>query len=736
MSAEETLRSNEKAALSNNQIISSVTGLKSKRSGKGKKKLGAAGFITAMIVIFAVFFNSGNFIPSWFSERLIEETDVQYADAVESKTLVFQQALLDGNIPDNTAEKLKMNGVEVGYLKDGNFVETNQADTSLSLKLNDTIITANEFPNEINSNAKLYDAFNGATYSRAAYYYDKSAQTVFRKLGVSRNNYAGEESFEEVMTKVVGEGSNIDVNSVGLYEKKDERTGETYYVYDEVGSNAGSSSSAEAFVNNVRDKSLATDSSQATLNAATSLNTADTISKEQKSSLFFVAFMENISKMKAGLGNESKINEAMNYLYKSEKTEVVDVKTGEVVEVEGSMLESHSLYAVLSGEKIDASKVENYSSDRILKTVENQLGTSSSNGAVQDTVASSSRGIKGSIGRLINWGETALMDVLSKITPTVKSSLVNNGFDDIKGVAGGELLVEGAVNVGKELAKASGATAGDETAVKSYAKLNNSILALEAEVDRMNRSPFDITSKNTFLGSIVYKLAVSSMKAGSILQNMATFLRTAAYSFGQLLPVTYAEDNAEAFLTNFGNCETLGTIGAVGSVGCSMIATFDTTTLDNIYNDAGFISFVEENTVLNNGVRTIKNNSTLANFIIYNDERVTPVGVTDGGILEAASNGSGSVSFVTNILGMVKRFLGANANKKRLASGAAFLNSSSNSDWETYKYAQRYVSLARAQESLRQYDGNKTAYSEIRFFEGTENPVIAFIEYYNSIANN
>ena len=85
---------------------------------------------------------------------------------------------------------------------------------------------------------------------------------------------------------------------------------------------------------------------------------------------------------------------------------------------------------------------------------------------------------------------------------------------------------------------------------------------------------------------------------------------------------------------------------------------------------------------------------------------------------------------------MIKTFLGANTSAKRVASGEAFLNSSSNSDWETYKYAQRYVSLARAQESLRQYDGNKTAYSNIRFFEGTENPVIAFIEYHNSIANN
>ena len=735
MSAEEALRSNEKSALENNQIISHVTGQKTYASSNKMKKGGlAAAFITAVIVVFTAFFSSGNLIPSAISERLIEETDVQYADAVESKALVFQQALYDGNLPENTVAKLKTNNVEVGYVKDGEFVEANQIQGSLSLKIDDKVVSAGEFTEEINKNAKLYEAFNGATYSRAAYYYDKSAQNVFRRLGISRNNYSGDESFEEVMTKVLGEGSDIDVESVGLYEKKNEQTGESYYEYGGVGEDAYSSN-AEIFVNNVTEKTMAADSSQATLDAASSLNTADTISKEQKSSLFFVAFMENISKMKAGLGNESKINDAMNYLYKNEESEVVDVKTGEVVKVKGSMLESHSLYSVLSGEKVSIDKVENYSSDRILKTVENQLGTSGASGAIEQTVASSGRGIRGAIGRLISWGESALSSVLSRITPTVKNSLVDNGFSNTKGIAGGELLVSGAVNVGKELAKASGATAGDGEAVKTYARLNNSILALEAEVDRMNRSPFDITSKNTFLGSIVYRLAIASTKTNSFLKNLTNLSKTVAYSFGKLLPVAFADDNEEAFLTNFGNCETLGSVGAVGSAECTMVATFDTTTLGNIYNDEAFIAFVEKNTVLQNGVRTIKNNSDLAKFIIYNDERITPVGVVDGGILESESNNSGSLYFVSDVLEMIKKFLGANSNTKRLASGAAFVNSTSNSDWETYKYAQRYVSLARAQESLRQYDGDKTAYSTIKYFEGTENPVIAFINYCNSLAS-
>ena len=643
-----------------------------------------------------------------------------------------------GDIPDNTAEKLKVHGATLGYGTAGNFAEANKGNGALSLLFDNKVISANEIISAVHNDARLYDAINSATYSRAAYYYDDSAINVFRKIGASRNIYKDEDvEFEEAMTKAMGEGSSIDVNNVGLFEKTKQKADgsvETYYEYGQVGSSA-SSGAADAFVESVRSKNMAESSSQATLNAADAINVADTMSKEHRSSLFFLAFMENISKMKAGLGSETKINDAMNYLYQEQESEVVDVKTGEVIKTKGSMLEAKSLYSILADEKIDANDVENYSSDRILKTVENQLGTSNSGNAITETVVSKSRGLKAVIGRFINWGEEALGGILGKVSPTVNSSLVDNSFSSIKGINGGELLAEGAVNVGKELAKASGATPGDASSVKTYARLNNTIIALDAEVDRMHRSPFDITSRNTFLGSIVYRFAVGMMKNGSLLNKVGSFMSVTSGAFKSLLPAALADDEANSYLTNFGNCETLGTIGAVGSTSCTMIATFDTSTLNNTFNDAGFVAFVEANTSINSaGVRTINDGSVLADFIKYNNERSTPVGTVDGGILDSITNNTKKVSFISNILKMILRFLNANESEKRLASGAAFMTSSSNPDWNQYKYAQRYVSLARATEALRRYDGGDTAYSNIKYFEGTENPVIAYINEY--LANN
>ena len=704
MSAEEVLRENERSATYNTdqQFVSRVAG---KTAGKKHyKSWGALGVIALMAVVAVVLMSFGNFIPAAISERLIEATDVQYADAVESKILVFQQALESGDIPSNTVKRLEGQGVEVN---------------GSTLTFKGETITAGNFIDKVHSNAAFYNAFTAATYDRAAYFYDEPAEEVFRKIGTTRNNYSKSSEFDAVMSKLVGEGSDVNVSNVGLVEKENEK-GEKYEEYEVIGETGHSGSSAEGFVKTVAENNIDEDEFSATMNATTAINNADIITKEQKSAIFFMAFMENISKMKAGDGNESKINEAMNYLFKQQESSITDVKTGETITTKGSMLESPSLYAILAGEKIDVNKVTNYASDRVLKSVENRVGTGNvSNEYREENVTSTGTKTRGTIGRFL-WGgeETASFDAMANTVPIVNESMVDNGFDTIGGIYGGELLVEGAVNVGKMLAKASGGTAGDGDAVKSYARLGNEIAALDKEADRLNKSPFDITSSNTFLGSIFHKF-------GSVFKNGIFSLFSSAS----------AEDEGTLYLSNFGtDCETIGSVGAVGSAACSEIATFDTSTLDDPFNNSEFMAFVEENTEYENGKRTVKPDSDLANFIKYNNERMTPIGAMDGGILEALTGGSSSIPFISDIISMIKTWLGASDEDKAIATGKVFVNSSSNPDWAKYKYAQRYVSLARATDALRQYDGDETAYNNIKYFEGSENPVVAFLnDYYASL---
>ena len=228
---------------------------------------------------------------------------------------------------------------------------------------------------------------------------------------------------------------------------------------------------------------------------------------------------------------------------------------------------------------------------------------------------------------------------------------------------------------------------------------------------------------------------MASMKFSGVFSGIKTFSSAASSAVMAILPTSFADDT-DGYLATFGDCETLATIGAVGTAQCSAIATFDTSTLNNPFNDAGFINFVNNNTTLDSsGVRKINEGSDLADFILYNNKRETPAGLMDGGILDSISNESSSIPFVSDIAAMIEMFVGASEQDKRFASGEAFVNSSSNPDWQTYKYAQRYVSLARATAALKQYSSDETAYNNMKFFEGSENPVVAFIKSHNILAN-
>ena len=396
MSGSEVLQASEKSALTNNQIVSNVVGKKNKAKGVGNLKgISALGFIILMVVAFAVIFNSGTLIPSAISERLIEETDVQYADAVESKKIVFRQALAAGDIPDNTTEILKKNGVLVGYMENGEFKENNHHEDGLVLKQGDKIITPKEFIGEMKNNVELYNAIDNATYKRAAYYYDEAAEKVFQKIGTNRNNFTAESDFDEVMDQKMKSGSDISINSVYSADNEDGLA--------EDGMSANSNDQAKAFVEAVRQKNPAKNASESAIKTADTLKVADTTAKEQRSALFYSLFMENISKMKAGEGNDSKINEAMSFLYDEAETEVVDVNTGEIIKTKGTPLDSPSLYALLANEKVNPEEVKNYSSDRILITMENQLDTTGE-GTMEETIASTDNGVRGSIGRFIKDG--------------------------------------------------------------------------------------------------------------------------------------------------------------------------------------------------------------------------------------------------------------------------------------------------------------------------------------------
>ena len=96
------------------------------------------------------------------------------------------------------------------------------------------------------------------------------------------------------MNSILGSGSNIKVNNVSLEqtERKNKETGEIEIYYDYVENGNATNSKSDQFIQDVGGKNLASSEVEATLYSADALKTADTISKEQRSSLFFALFME------------------------------------------------------------------------------------------------------------------------------------------------------------------------------------------------------------------------------------------------------------------------------------------------------------------------------------------------------------------------------------------------------------------------------------------------------------
>lgn len=689
--------------------------------------LGAMGFVVLMLVVFVAFFGMGNLQPAAISQRLLEETDVQYADMVESKKIVFQEALREGKVPADTAEILKKRGFVVGYMQNGEFVEGNEVAEAgeLVLKTDEKVIAADEFISEMGVNAELYSALKEATYDRAAGYYDDAALEVFEKeLGTNRHNFSGDADFEDVLREKMGKGSDVSIGGVGVEE--DEEGNRSYVVTG----TAKSSGGAEQLVEAARQGNLAGDSGTSALNAADTLAVADSTVQDRRSSLFMALMMENISMMMAGDGDQSQINETMQYFYTSSESKVVDAETGEVKTVTGTMLESPALYGLLTGKKVEQESVADYANERILKTVRGATGRSGGYSPSGGTVGSADERAVAS-GRLAEGAAIADAAVLGKVTTTVNSSMVENGTDDITGVAAGELLASGAVNLGRKLAKKSGATPGDDAAVVAYKRLNESVIAMDAKAERLERSPFDVSSKNTFLGSIVYKIAMMGVvnpRQGAAVNTLGGMMEDVVGKFASLfggavrglLPMSLAEDNA-SYMTSFGDCERAGSVGAAVTVKCEEIATFDPSTLDDPLNDAEFVAAVEANTELNaSGERVVVKGSSFDKFMRNNNERKTLIGVMDGGILDAES-GEGwaeKIPFVGDIAKQVEMLMGASDEQKAMASGAEYVNAASNAKWDEYKYAQRYVALDRAKAMLEQYTSDKTAYSGMKYFEG------------------
>lgn len=507
------------------------------------------------------------------------------------------------------------------------------------------------------------------------------------------------------------------------------------------------------------------------LKVGSMIGTAAAAMEMYQSINYFMAQMEGISKMKAGYGSESGINSLLNFMTTPETVDVQDysptlfefpflsnlsndeeppAQEAKMTQETGAPVEASGIQNLLANAPVGNS-TQNYSLERIIKSLGGSAvfgaGTAMTcagvrliNSIVSIAVTLSPAGLVALAGNFLTgvFKQTLLTVSMgaffSFLVPTLANIFFRNVMDTAVGIPGGQFLARGAAAANMSSARRGSAqTPSGEQAILAANKVNNEVLAMEAEQDRHRLSPFDTSNPNTFFGSIAYSLLPTF--TSSKITGLSSFLRSTSTSLSSLMSGVSAEGEGSTYTTTFGECPLLDEIGAKGDMYCNPIVTSDMSTEminldpdDSTYNHV-LTEFENDDGIKNltcneDGNCKINEESNLAKFISYCDNRNSPSGVVDQNILNDL--GYSSDFFILNnvpIIGDVidgidaaNELLGDNV---KWANDTRCSNTEKNSDfWNSEgKYYQVYINDQRILEQMGAY-------------EGSTNPVIAYEEAY------
>ncbi|MBR3257229.1 hypothetical protein IKG02_03005 [Candidatus Saccharibacteria bacterium] len=225
--------------------------------------------------------------------------------------------------------------------------------------------------------------------------------------------------------------------------------------------------------------------------------------------------------------------------------------------------------------------------------------------------------------------------IASVIIPKIFDKVVNLVISDVATEwTGGKLfnaLSSGSSGIMGGNSQTGGALPASKEALKAFYREKNAVLAREAESERRTKSPLDVSSKNTFLGSLTYSLiplATNSSISGVI----KSFSNIFSGSINSVLPSAsaIAETN---MINSVGNCPILESVGIVGDANCNPYFVADTSTINISYEEnlQKAMSFDANNFSKNEttGELVINPSSNLGKKTMVCDQRVAEFGFPD-----------------------------------------------------------------------------------------------------------
>lgn len=739
---------NQKSGLGN-QFRNSVAGRALKESGKRKGFLKKAAPLTMIVgVLFgggAFFYGAQSLLAPHLSALYTNATDLQFT-SYNMRNSRLMSYMIDGGgqvkitgfttkystFSPYLKKRLASNGIEVGHLDSNGAFQSGQFGGKTVLKYEDKIIDAGSFQNEFANNANFRDAYYQAKRGRIAGFFDNSADYYYKKKGATRDifnsykstgdNEVDTKNFETTVSERVT-GSDASLNTVR--HETDEETGEDHIREngDDIDTNRvqGSTpeSKARAMVNNIAGKV-----SSIGIPVCSALRIANiaavTVASYQiyQSIAYFLSLMEPVSKMMAGEGDAAAINETLNFMTTATDQEVSYVDSDgkqQTKTVHGSLLESAGSKLVLGNTLSPKEAVEPYSFDNITRAATAiAVSTGVTNTACAGVMAASAivslsataipggklatfivGAIAQTVGGIVLTGVVAA--IVSAIIPYVAKIFASNIFETYTGIPAGELFSQGAATANFSLAtQASAYMPADKDAVKTQNRSTTLALAQEAEVDRLHRSPFDASSPNTFLGSLMSNFTYLSYSNNAV-SSFAGLFNSFGKSVRKLTSVSAADEEL-TYTSNYQECTFLE--GATCDMYGLPIPASDYSTIDVSPDDPTYIAVIRKN-LDSNG--EIKEGSELGKFINFCANRQSPWGVKDANILNALQTDFGIVGnnlpVVNDIVDVVNA--AEDVANEGWATGSTCMNSKDNPRWDTeFKYYQRYIEDMRILSSM------------------------------------
>lgn len=186
--------------------------------------------------------------------------------------------------------------------------------------------------------------------------------------------------------------------------------------------------------------------------------------------------------------------------------------------------------------------------------------------------------IKGVIqGAVFAAAMIAVNSVIAAITPVVAQWFVSKLGNVFLGDNGGYALYSGSQNIlSSNLQMSTGRYASKENAIEVFG-LTKEAETEWARYERQTKSPFDITSKYTFMGSLVNAaLPILNKAGGSVMSQISSIANLAGTSAIALASPTVSAasevDNFAASLASDSNCGYLSSVKVAGTFACGKYA--------------------------------------------------------------------------------------------------------------------------------------------------------------------